>query len=79
MELIDSEKMLLEMLQEKDAEAQRLSQQRIQRFLSGISERVGIPAEALGINPQTRVITDNRITTTQHEVVEDEPREETDE
>lgn len=61
MELTDTEKMLLELLQEKDAEAQRQSQQRMMRFLSGVAERTGIPLDALGINPQTGIITDGRI------------------
>ncbi len=61
MELSAAEKMLLEILQEKDAEAQKASQARTLRFLASVSERTGIPVDVLVINPQTGAITDARI------------------
>lgn len=53
--------MLLELLQEKEMQMQREAQQRMMRFMTGVSERTGIPIDVLGINPQTGVITDARI------------------
>ncbi len=61
MELTGSETMLLELLQERDAEAQKASQARTLRFLASVSERTGIPVDVLGIDPQTGAITDARI------------------
>ncbi len=55
------EQFALEMLQDKDAEAQRQSQGRMVRFLGGISERTGIPVDALNVNPQTGEIIDTRM------------------
>jgi hypothetical protein len=60
-ELTETETMLLELLQEKEAEAQRQAQQRMMRFLSGVSARTGIPVDVLGIDPRTGVIADARI------------------
>lgn len=60
MDLTASERMLLELLQEKDAQAQRESQQRMMRFLTGVSERTSIPVDVLTINPQTGTVIDAR-------------------
>ena len=73
MELTSTERMLLEMLQAQDAEAQRQSQQRLMRFMAGISERVGIPVDVLGINPHTGEITDARIASADRVVPDVEP------
>lgn len=61
MELTVTERMLLELLQEREAEVQRQLQQQMLRFLTGVSERTGIPVDVLGVNPQTGEITDSRI------------------
>lgn len=58
MELTSTEAQLLELLQEKDAEAQRQSQHRMLRFLTSISERTGITIEAIRINPETGEISE---------------------
>lgn len=58
MELTNSERMLLELLQEKDDAANRESHQRRMRFMTGVAERVGIAVDALRINPATGEITD---------------------
>lgn len=60
MELTGSERMLLELLQEKEAQTQRESRQRMTRFMTGVAERTGIPLNLLGINPQTGEVTDAR-------------------
>lgn len=77
MDLTSTEKMLLELLQEKDVQAQRESQQRMMRFLTSVSERTGIPVDVLGINSQTGAVTDARIAsddrTTADAVIADEP------
>jgi hypothetical protein len=59
-ELTSTEAQLLELLQEKDAEAQRQSQHRMLRFLTSISERTGIAVEAIRINPETGEIGEMR-------------------
>lgn len=61
MELTTAERMLLELLQEKDAQAQRESQQRTMRFLTAVSERTSIPVDVLTINPQTGTVMDARL------------------
>ena len=73
MELTETEKMLLELLQEKDAEAQRASQVRLMRFMTGLSERTGIPVDGLSINPRTGEITDARIAAADPVVPDAEP------
>ena len=60
MELTDTERQLLQLLQDKEEQAQRESQQRTMRFLAGVSERTGIPVDVLGINAQTGMIMDAR-------------------
>lgn len=52
--------MLLELVQEKDDQAQRESRQRMMRFLMAVAERTGIPVGSLAINPPTGEITDTR-------------------
>lgn len=72
-QLTDGERMLLELLQEKDAEAQRQSQERSMRFLAIVAERTGIPVAVLGIHPQTGVITDARVAVEDHTAHDDDP------
>lgn len=62
MELNASERMLLETLQEKNAEIQRAAEQRMMRFLTIVSERVGVPVDSLRVNAETGEIADARIT-----------------
>lgn len=60
MDLTGSERMLMEMLREKDEEARQASQQRMTRFLSTIAARTGIPLDAIAIHPVTGRILDTR-------------------
>ena len=64
MELTGTERQLFELLREKDDQAARDSQQRNMRFLVGVSERTGIPMDALGINPATFEVVDRRMMAT---------------
>lgn len=58
MQLNDTERQLLGLLREREAEAQRASQERLRRFLAGVAERTGIPVAALVVNAETGEITD---------------------
>jgi hypothetical protein len=60
-ELTELETFTLEMLQEKDQEAQRQSHARLLRFMTTVSERTGIPVDAINVNPQTKEILDMRV------------------
>lgn len=60
MRLTHEEQRQVKQLRDREAEAQRQSQQRLMQFLVPISERTGIPLPVLGVDVRSGAIIDAR-------------------